>query len=646
MTREATHGRTLVALLVAIAPAALPGQGAAATITAASCSQANVQSAINSAASGDTVAIPAGSCTWSSAVSWTNKSIAVVGAGKDVTIISCGACFNITSNLSSSAASQWRLSSMTLQGAAPGGMNIQIWDNVGSWHYGWRIDHLKLNYPGSGSGYGIFIGGVTFGLIDHNDWIWGGGLAVIIAAQQSTEYPAGIPNLQGAYSTSLPLDLGTANAVYIEDNTFTGGGAAYDTSSGGGRAVFRYNKLTGCMYYSHWTRSAEVGGVLHEIYNNKFVGNAAYNAYPIRLEAGTGVIFNNTNQMTDNYVLVDERRGFMESSAPLGACDGTKKWDGNAGDVAAPGWPCLGQIGRSPGKTIAQIMAGDKQVSAPLYLWNNGTQDSCSTGGACTNSMTVSVYGGSGAYVKATPHPNGEVDYVLNGSTPKPGYTPFVYPHPLQAGSDTAPPTPPTSLTATAVSSAQINLGWTAATDNVGVALYRVERCAGAACTNFVEVGTATGTSHSDTALSALTTYRYRVRAADAAGNLSGYSNIATATTLALTQDAAVKTDAAVKKDGAIKKDAAVKTDAARDAPAPTQDSLRPEASLVDGVKARELTAGGDPAAARPQDGCGCWLAGGRSSRDALVLAVVGLVLWMARRRRKRLYQQPVRPAP
>ena len=56
------------------------------------------------------------------------------------------------------------------------------------------------------------------------------------------------------------------------------------------------------------------------------------------------------------------------------------------------------------------------------------------------------------------------------------------------------------------------------------VANYRVERCQGAACTNFVQVGTPTGTTFNDTGLSAATTYRYRVRAADAAGNLSGYT--------------------------------------------------------------------------------------------------------------------------
>lgn len=97
---------------------------------------------------------------------------------------------------------------------------------------------------------------------------------------------------------------------------------------------------------------------------------------------------------------------------------------------------------------------------------------------------------------------------------------------------DTTPPSTPSSLVATASSSSQIGLTWTASTDNVGVAGYRVERCSGAGCSSFAQVGTTGGTTtFSDSGLSASTSYSYRVRATDAAGNLSGYSNTAPATT-------------------------------------------------------------------------------------------------------------------
>ncbi len=83
-----------------------------------------------------------------------------------------------------------------------------------------------------------------------------------------------------------------------------------------------------------------------------------------------------------------------------------------------------------------------------------------------------------------------------------------------------------------AVSTTRIDLGWTASTDNVGVTGYRVERCQGAGCTTFAQVGTPTGDRPSATPGWRRTRrYRYRVRAVDAAGNLSAYSSIVTATT-------------------------------------------------------------------------------------------------------------------
>ncbi|HET7540231.1 MAG TPA: fibronectin type III domain-containing protein, partial [Polyangiaceae bacterium] len=96
---------------------------------------------------------------------------------------------------------------------------------------------------------------------------------------------------------------------------------------------------------------------------------------------------------------------------------------------------------------------------------------------------------------------------------------------------DTQAPSAPTSLAASSVSVSQINLTWTAATDNVGVTSYLIERCAGVSCSNFAQIATATSTSFSNTGLSASTSYSYRVRASDAANNLGGYSNTASATT-------------------------------------------------------------------------------------------------------------------
>src|ERR1051326_302021 len=102
---------------------------------------------------------------------------------------------------------------------------------------------------------------------------------------------------------------------------------------------------------------------------------------------------------------------------------------------------------------------------------------------------------------------------------------------------DTVAPSAPGTLTTTASGSTQVNLSWGAATDNVGVTGYRVERCAGAGCSTFAQIATPTGTSFGDTGLTAGTSYSYRVRATDAAGNLGGYSNVASAATPSPTGD-------------------------------------------------------------------------------------------------------------
>jgi len=59
------------------------------------------------------------------------------------------------------------------------------------------------------------------------------------------------------------------------------------------------------------------------------------------------------------------------------------------------------------------------------------------------------------------------------------------------AGSvDTQAPTVPANLVATAGSSTQVGLTWTASTDNVGVTNYLVERCQGGGCVSFAQIAT------------------------------------------------------------------------------------------------------------------------------------------------------------
>jgi hypothetical protein len=102
------------------------------------------------------------------------------------------------------------------------------------------------------------------------------------------------------------------------------------------------------------------------------------------------------------------------------------------------------------------------------------------------------------------------------------------------APTDVQPPGAPGALSATAATSARIDLSWGAAPDDIGVTGYLIERCTGGGCSTFTQIAAPAGTglTYSDPGLTPSTSYSYRVRARDAAGNLGPYSNVSTATTL------------------------------------------------------------------------------------------------------------------
>ncbi|MFI6505444.1 LamG-like jellyroll fold domain-containing protein [Nonomuraea typhae] len=98
---------------------------------------------------------------------------------------------------------------------------------------------------------------------------------------------------------------------------------------------------------------------------------------------------------------------------------------------------------------------------------------------------------------------------------------------------DTQAPSAPGSLAATG-GSRNAQLTWTASTDNVGVSGYSIHRSATPQFTPSAAnvVGSSTTTTFTDAGLAA-GTYHYRVRASDAAGNLSPSSNEVSATVTA-----------------------------------------------------------------------------------------------------------------
>jgi len=161
----------------------------------------------------------------------------------------------------------------------------------------------------------------------------------------------------------------------------------------------------------------------------------------------------------------------------------------------------------------------NRATNAPYVVtWYNGSQtvevNQQANGGGWRTLVTGKVYmKGTSGSVKLH-NGTGSTGYIVVADAVR-----F-----YMTSSDLTPPSTPTNLTATAVSTSQINLSWTASTDNVGVTGYKIFR-------NGSYLTSVTGTSYSNTGLSPVTTYSYKVSAYDAAGNESGQSNQAVATT-------------------------------------------------------------------------------------------------------------------
>jgi len=133
--------------------------------------------------------------------------------------------------------------------------------------------------------------------------------------------------------------------------------------------------------------------------------------------------------------------------------------------------------------------------------------------GAITVSVTSSVSAVPGNYQVSA----AVSDALSSGHTASTSMTDAV-----QTAIDSLPPTTPSALTATLQTRQKtVKIAWGAATDNVGVSGYRVMR-------NGAIVATVSGLAWTDTAYIAGATYSYVVVAFDAAGNVSGPSNIAT----------------------------------------------------------------------------------------------------------------------
>jgi len=299
------------------------------TINAASCSSTDVQTAISKvAADGTTVLIPAGTCTWTTAVTYSGTySVTIQGQTSvtgtcgpggtctvsDITVIidglargaQCGSPDGSILSVNSVSGKSVRVTGITFSWGNAAGNTCVGTLNISGTGQANRVDHSHFI---NNSYVGLGWGGMTFGVVDHNVFDMNNGSTwnAIVFHE---------PNWIGLDGGSDPLNVGDGSwadnttfgsnrFIYVENNFFnwsggTSNGSGYaDDCTSGGRFVWRYNQMNNAMLQTHPT-----GGSLRhrgcralEVYQNNFAGNlgAGNDFIAFWFSSGSGLIWGNT----------------------------------------------------------------------------------------------------------------------------------------------------------------------------------------------------------------------------------------------------------------------------------------------------------------------------------------------------------------
>jgi len=376
---------------VAIVPVGFATLASAALINARSGLAPDIQTAINSAHTGDTVAIPAGKFYFKGQV-FAPDGIYIKGAGRDLTFLiksddlsEWQAMFTIDAK----TGRPFKFSGITLVGrldALQGNNRTTVVTNVkdqGLVIYGAAkdfqiFDSRFTKFLRAGIELRADAGSVPgeqSGVIYRNEFIdtWHRNLGYGIAINGSVE------------SWHRKVTLGSSNAVFVEDN-FCDRNRVCVAASDGANYVARYNTVVDnyqdaaafdahglTPYWPRGTRSVE-------IYKNTVI-NSITRWAGASIRGGSGVVWGNS--WSGVFHGVDLTIDPPPSTHPL-----TK-------------YPALDQVGNPDG----------------LFIWDN-------------------VSSGDNVFTRPTPDPHG-IDFWLKQNrdywlTAKPGYVPFTYPHPLR----------------------------------------------------------------------------------------------------------------------------------------------------------------------------------------------------------------------
>lgn len=270
-------------------------QASAATINAVSCSLSAVQAAVAAASDGDTVTIPAGTCTWDGTLVPGNKSITIQGAGQGVTNITAGSTVTTIIQWALPSSGFPRITAMTIDtgSSGPSGYGDIAMVLITGNNQSFRIDHVTSNINRMVPLLGVKQN--VSGILDHA--IVNVNTFVIPVNIYREAY--GDIGWYGDNSWAQASTMGTADAFFVEDSTFTNGMSsqwvfALDGWSGQ-RVVYRKNTFNNIFVGNHGMESAgRPRGTRHwEYYDNTSNVTAFFFQSAMSTRGGTGFVFDN-----------------------------------------------------------------------------------------------------------------------------------------------------------------------------------------------------------------------------------------------------------------------------------------------------------------------------------------------------------------
>jgi len=363
-----------------------------ATVYHSNGSAASVQALHNAALNGDTITLPAGAFTWSTAVT-ISKAITLKGQGIGTTVIRDTVQSGplMTWNLVANQASRMTGIEFRNGGRTQTFSGIIRINGIAYDSRTMRIDHCKFDHL-NGT---LLVARDVIGVIDHNVFLEAGKEAI----QVHNEHWGG-----GMYANGSWMDtnhFGTSQFIFIEDNTFIYNSAygAIDAYAGA-RYVARYNTFMNCHHGGHGTEGQRNRGMRAiESYNNTFTGGDTPGVL-INIRGGVALVHDNIANdrpgVAKRFAL-NSYRIFQGSDAYWGGADGRSRWD-----VNQSGGPFYSGVAISGGTlTVTVPVAANWMVGYTIVKTSNlGANNFSKITSTTSNTITFLGAGGDGANMR------------------------------------------------------------------------------------------------------------------------------------------------------------------------------------------------------------------------------------------------------